>query len=98
MSENLFIQLVYKSNYKDLFKLLTTTNIDMHKCKDSRGMTALHIASLNGNTSLTRFLIEFSKKKHNSPSLLESWVNFPSEEGFTAIHFAAFRGYIVKFI
>jgi len=95
MSESLFINAVYKANLKELYTILHSTSIDLHKCKDSRGMTALHIASLNGSLSVVKFLIEYSKKTYKSPDLLKNWTNVPSEEGFLAVHFASFRGHVV---
>ena len=95
MTDALFIQYVYRASIHEIYKILESTNLDFHACRDARGMTALHIASLNGNTSVVKFFIEYSKIKYKSPEKLKSWVNFPSEEGFLAIHFSAFRGHLV---
>ena len=97
MSDSLFINSVYKGNLHDILKILTGSSIDVHSSRDSRGMTALHIASLNGHLSVLKFLIEFSKRRYNDPELLLHWINDYSEEGFLAAHFAAFRGHYVSF-
>ena len=96
MSEALFINLVYKASISELYTLLNSSSLDLHKCKDSRGMTALHIASLNGNLALVKFMVEYSKKVYKSAETLKNWSNVPSEEGFLAAHFASFRGHVVS--
>lgn len=98
MSESLFINSIYKANLKELYTILKSSSIDFHKCKDSRGMTALHIASLNGSLSVVKFLVEYSKRTFKSNEILRNWTNVPSEEGFLAVHFASFRGHVVKSI
>jgi Ankyrin repeat. len=72
MSDHLFIQLVYKANLHDIYKLLKSSEIDIHRSTDTRGMSALHIACLNGNTSVIKFLLEYSKKVYNSPEILQN--------------------------
>jgi ankyrin repeat protein len=98
MSEALFINLVYKASISELYSLLRSSSLDLHNCKDSRGMSALHIASLNGNLSVIKFMVEYSKKFYKSSEKLKAWANISSEEGFLAAHFASFRGHLVTFI
>ena len=71
MLEEQFIELVYKGSVKNICKFLKSNSIDIHTFKDSRGMTALQISSLNGTISVVQFLIEYSKSKFNSPTKLQ---------------------------
>jgi ankyrin repeat protein len=60
MSESqLFIAAVYKADLNEIYRVLRRTNVHPHSCKDSRGHTALHIASLNANLSIINFLADF---------------------------------------
>ena len=105
MSESqLFIAAVYKGDLNEIYKVLRRTNVQPYTCKDSRGHTAMHIASLNANLSIINFLSDyvipnqaFSKYKDESEEIIKNWVNMTTDEGFLAVHFAAFRGHIVKF-
>jgi hypothetical protein len=36
------------------------------------------------------------KYKLEAKEILENWVNMQTDEGFLAIHFAAFKGYMVR--
>ena len=60
MSEGqLFIGAVYKGDLNEIYRVLRRTNVNPHTCKDSRGHSALHIASLNANLSIINFLTDF---------------------------------------
>lgn len=106
MSEaQLFIAAVYKADLQEIYRVLRRTTIHPYLCKDNRGHTALHIAALNANLSIINFLYDYVKDiqvchkyKRDSKEIMENWVNMKTEEGFLAVHFAAFRGHIVKFI
>ena len=96
MTEALFIQYVYNAGIHEVYTLLQSTQLDFHHCTDARGLTALHISTLNGNTLLVKFLLEYSKFYYKSPEILKSWVNFSSDEGFSALHYSAFQGNLVN--
>lgn len=106
MSESqLFIAAVYKADLQEIYRVLRRTSVHPYLCKDNRGHTALHIAALNANLSIINFLCDFvfniqvyHKYKRDSKEIIENWVNMKTEEGFLAVHFAAFRGHMVKCI
>ncbi|OMJ76694.1 hypothetical protein SteCoe_23893 [Stentor coeruleus] len=97
MSESqLFIAAVYKADLNEIYRVLRRTSVHPYICKDARGHTAMHIASLNANLSIINFLADFTfiKYKLDAVNILENWVNMPTDEGFLAAHFAAFRGHM----
>lgn len=54
-----FLSSIYKAEPAQIYKILKKTEIDPHKIYDSRGYTALHIASLNGNYAVIKFLVQY---------------------------------------
>ena len=104
MSESqLFIAAVYKADLQEIYRVLRRTSVHPYLCKDGRGHTALHIAALNANLSIINFLSDYVnptqviyKYKLEAKEILENWVNMQTDEGFLAIHFAAFKGYMVR--
>ncbi|OMJ76647.1 hypothetical protein SteCoe_23951 [Stentor coeruleus] len=92
-NEENFIKLIYKADIIELYKFLKDTNIDLFLCKDPKKYTALHIASLNGTYSVFQFLITYVKKNYKDwLTIIQEWANQVTDENFTALHFAAFRG------
>ena len=90
------IQLVYKADIISIYKYLKRTNTQPFLCKDKKSYTALHVASLNGTYALFEFLINFTKRNYKGwINIVQDWVNEVTEDGFTALHFAAFRGNLV---
>lgn len=60
MSESqLFIAAVYKADLSEIYRVLRRTSVHPYTCKDSRGHSAMHIASLNANLSIINFLTDF---------------------------------------
>jgi len=55
----------------------------------------LHIACLNNHFTICRYLIEYLTKRNASERTILSWVNGRTDEGFTPLHFASFKGNIV---
>jgi Ankyrin repeats (many copies) len=94
MTEALFIESVYKSKLHDMYQLLKSTKVNIYESKDTHGMTAFHIASLNGGISVIKFLVEFAKSNKQFAELRDL-CNKQSDEGFLPIHFSAFRGHLV---
>lgn len=103
MSESqLFIAAVYKADLQEIYRVLRRTSIHPYQCRDNRGHTAFHIAALNANLSIINFLSDYVnpnqviyKYKQDAKEILENWSNMQTDEGFLAIHFAAFKGYMV---
>lgn len=90
------ITLVYKADILEIYKFLKRTNTSPTIYKDSKGYTALHVASLSGTYALFEFLVTYTKRNtKNWISLMQEWVNETTNDGFTALHFAAYRGRLV---
>ena len=93
-----FIQLIYKGDIIEIYKFLKTTSTRPFACKDEKGYTALHVASLNGTYALFEFLITYTKRNYKDwMNFMQEWVNEITDESFTALHFAAHRGNLVCF-
>jgi ankyrin repeat protein len=96
MSDQELIKLVYKGEIVSIYKLLKQTEAQPFLVKDQKHYTLLHIASLNGSYALFAFLLTYTKRNFKSwLSVIQDWVNQSTEDGFTALHFAAFRGNLV---
>jgi len=93
--EKNFIASIYNPDNEAIYRILKRSGIEPYKCKDSRGYTALHIASLNGNFSVIDFLIKYVESNFEGhQEKLKFWVNSVTDEHFTPLHFAAFKGYL----
>jgi len=62
--------------------------------KDARRYSLLHIACLNNQMTTCRYFLEYVTKKNASERTLLLWVNSRTDEGFTPLHFASFKGNI----
>ncbi len=58
----------------------------------------LHIACLNDRSDIAKIFLDYLKKQGTSDEEIKEWVNATTDEGFSAIHFASFKGSIVKFL
>ena len=84
-----------KGDLEDALEILNHSNVDLRKCKDSRGYSALHLAALNGDFALADFLLRYLAQDGEAD--VGAWVNAETEEKFTALHLAAFKGPLVTF-
>ncbi len=98
---------------KDLLKreLEINPELDVLQLSDTRGYTCndlslqqpflttlvLHISALNNLHELGLLVISILKEKVLDKSAIKTFVNSQTDEGFTALHFAAFRGNIVTY-
>jgi ankyrin repeat protein len=69
--------------------------------RDSKGFTALHVALLNNNTEVVYMLLNFVRLTYiretaEAEDVLRELVNFKTSEGFTCVHYAAFKGNLVR--
>ena len=92
------IALISQSDLAGLEDLLRDGEFDVLSLKDSRGYSALHIAALNSNSDVVELLLDhvIARSPDSSQSVVPEWVNRKTEEDFTALHFAAFRGNLVR--
>lgn len=79
--------------------------MDLTKIIDKRFFTLLHISCLNNLFDLLEFLIIREKENQalneiQKKEKILTWINKKTDEGFTAIHFASFRGNLkmIKFL
>lgn len=76
--------------------VLLRSDFNILGLKDSRGYSALHIAALNSNSEVVQLLLDHLHQLYpEDESLSLEWINRKTEEDFTALHFAAFRGNLV---
>lgn len=62
MSESqLFISAIYKADLTEIYRVIRRASISTYKIKDSRGYSALHIASINSCENVVNFLIDYVK-------------------------------------
>ncbi|CAG9311982.1 unnamed protein product [Blepharisma stoltei] len=97
MSESqAFISSIYKADISEIYRVLRRTGIFPHKCKDSRGYTALHIASINSNYAVMEFLVDYIRRTYGleAPKILKAWANEKTSDGFLPLHFASFSGHL----
>lgn len=91
-----FISLTYNSNVEAIYAILRNYKIDPFESKDNIGYTALHVCALNNNTAMVKFLMRYVQEYYeNSASIISTWVNLKSGDGFTCLHLAVFRGNLV---
>lgn len=76
---------------------LLHSDFDVLKFKDSRGYSALHVAALNSNSNVVELLLDYVQQvfPEDEKEVSLEWINRKTEEDFTALHFAAFRGNLV---
>lgn len=88
---------ISQSDLGGLTTLLRSSDFNVLALKDSRGYSALHIAALNSNADVVELLLDHVHQLYpeEEQSVLLEWINRKTEEEFTALHFAAFRGNLV---
>jgi hypothetical protein len=59
-------------------------------------MIVLHIACLNDQYKICFSLFHHIKTLNIEEERIKKWVNSPTDEGFMPIHFASYKGNIVK--
>jgi palmitoyltransferase len=62
--------------------------------KDIRLYSLLHIACLNNQLEIAKRFFEYLKAQDTPEDEITEWVNTRTDEGFTAVHFASFKGSI----
>lgn len=94
--EQTLLALVAKPNTIETYQFLAQNQVVLEAVRDSRGYNALHLAILSNNTEGALLLMNYvrltQQLEHAGAQGLTEFINLCNEEGFTSIHYAAFRG------
>ena len=94
-----FFAAVQRADTNELLNLLHSARLPPEQYRDQRGYTALHVAALNSSVDVVECLFNYVRNNYQDPKqTLHLWVGVTTEEGFTCLHFAAFRGSLVTYI
>jgi len=63
--------------------------------KQFDNVIVIHIASLHNQINICRAFLNHTKTKRIPAEDVRRWINAKTDEGFTALHFASFKGNIV---
>lgn len=89
------ISLTYSNKYDKINDFLKKNPfLPILTMKDIRLYSLLHIACLNNQLETAKRFFEYLKAQNASEEEITEWVNTRTDEGFTAIHFASFKGSI----
>lgn len=92
-----FFGAIQRADTNELLNLLHSVRLVPEQCRDQRGYSALHIAALNKSVEVAECLFTYVRNNYAEPNhTLKLWVDATTEEGFTCLHFAAFRGSLVS--
>lgn len=93
-----FLNSIYKGDILETLQIMRIKGIRPHTSTDSKGYTALHVIALNSSTRIGQFLIAYIQDTYplESENILKDWVNKATEERFTPLHFACYRGNFVS--
>jgi ankyrin repeat protein len=76
--------------------LAEVKGLDLTTMSDKKHFTVVHSLVLNQNLGDLRFVVEYAKTtaqiKSESKEKIAEWLDSPSEGGFTALHYASYRG------
>jgi palmitoyltransferase len=94
--EQTLLALVAKPNTLETYQFLVRNQVLLEAVRDSRGYNTLHLAILSNNTEGALLLMDYvrltQQLEHSGAHGLTELINLCNEEGFTSIHYAAFRG------
>lgn len=90
--QEILLRLVYTSSVAQVSEFLNQNDLQVEAALNSRRQNALHIAALTNSLAMARFLFSIVDE-----SLHKTWVNAKSEDDFTPLHFACYRGNLVSF-
>jgi palmitoyltransferase len=90
LSESL-LRLVYSSSVAQISAFLKHNEICVETALNSRRQNAMHVAALANSLAMAKHLLSLVEKSHHA-----TWVNSRSEDDFTPLHFACYRGNLVR--
>ena len=94
-SEELFSYVLQK-NVQKIQEYFVNPEYEIWKLKDANGYTILHKSVNNGDVDTTTLIIKETKKRlgMSSKDALAKFINETTNEGITALHYAAYKGNI----
>lgn len=94
LKNNLYSSIATSNIYK-LKEILMTSHENIWDSVDNDGNTCLILACNKGNYDIVLTILSIVKRKiENKVDNLNSWINQKADNGFNALHYASFRGYI----
>ena len=96
VNQSEFLEAINNNDSQKVENFLNDPNILIWHIKDENGRTALHYSVFKNNYEHSKQIIEKVKKEIGlgSSNKLEKYINEKTDEGFTALHYAAINGNI----
>lgn len=101
--ENSFVSSLYHNDLNEAYRILKENKLNPIGVVDTKGYSGLHIAALNDQLNTLDFFVNYVSCKqlrgeHRElyDTQMRTWVNSKTQDGFTALHLAAFRGNFVR--
>ena len=94
-----FFDYIQKRNTDKIREYFSNPEYKVWQLKDENGYTILHKSVFNGDIEITSLIIEEVKKRlgMNSKESLPKFIDEKTNDGITALHYAAYRGNIPLF-
>ncbi|KAL4490790.1 hypothetical protein ABPG72_021844 [Tetrahymena utriculariae] len=85
------------NKYLDIIEILKQNkDINIFKIWDRKGLTLIHRMTLHMKLSEVKFIVQYGqdylKDAAQKNQIIKKWINFQNEDGFTALHYASFKG------
>ncbi|KAL4461582.1 hypothetical protein ABPG74_016206 [Tetrahymena malaccensis] len=85
------------NKYLDIIEILKQNkDINILKIWDRKGLTLIHRMTLHMKISEVKFIFQYGqdylKDAAQKNTIIQKWLNFQNEDGFTALHYASFKG------
>ena len=94
LNKSEFLEAINDEETKKINNYLNDSNLNIYQIKDENGYTSLHRSVFKNNYELTIQIIDRVKKEvgigHSNK--LENFINEKTNEGYTALHYAAMIG------
>ncbi|EAR94876.1 DHHC zinc finger protein (macronuclear) [Tetrahymena thermophila SB210] len=85
------------NKYLDIIEILKQNkDINIFKIWDRKGLTLIHRMTLHMKINEVKFIVQYGcdylKDSAQKNKIIKKWINFQNEDGFTALHYASFKG------